>query len=78
MNAIRKIIQREGNELRIVLPDDFKSEKFEVIVLPSDEEIENKKDLDIEAYRQAIRDRWSKFSVDMSNFKFNRDELYER
>ena len=78
MNAIRKIVQREGNELRILLPEDFKSEKFEVIILPSDEGTESKKDFDIEAYQQAIRNRWSKFSVDMTNFKFNRNELYNR
>ena len=78
MNAIRKIVQREGNELRIILPEDFKSEKFEVIVLPSDEAIENINDINLEAYQQAIRNRWSKFNVDLTNFKFNRDELYER
>jgi hypothetical protein len=42
MNAIRKIVKRVGNELRIVLPDDFKSEEFEVIILSTDEGIEIK------------------------------------
>ena len=37
MNAIRKIVKREGNELRILLPDDFISEEFEVIILSTDD-----------------------------------------
>ena len=49
MNAIRKIVKREGNELRIVLPDDFKSEEFEVIILSSDEENNSKEHTDEES-----------------------------
>ena len=80
MNAIRKFIESETNEvsINVTIPDEFKSRKLEVIILPVDEEVETKKEFDLEAYQQGIRDRWSKFSVDMSNFKFNRDELYER
>ena len=49
MNAIRKIVKRVGNELRIVLPDDFKSEEFEVIILSSDEGIQTKEQTDEES-----------------------------
>ncbi len=49
MNAIRKIVKREGNELRIVLPDDFKSEEFEVIILPSKEGNNSKEHTDEES-----------------------------
>ena len=78
MNAIRKIVQREGNELRILLPEEFKSEKFEVIVLPSDEGIENKNEFNMDEYHQSIRDYWADLRADLSNYKFNRDELYDR
>ena len=49
MNAIRKIVKRVGNELRIVLPDDFKSEEFEVIILSTEEEIQTKEQNDDES-----------------------------
>ena len=80
MNAIKTVVKTEGNELHLVLPDEFKDKEvdIEVSLHKVDEEVAPIKEFDLEEYRQAIRDRWSKFSVDMSNFKFNRDELYER
>ena len=73
MNAIRKIVKRVGNELKIVLPDDFQSEEFEVIVLPAEENVSSEKEFDIDAYRQSIMDYYSKFHVDFGDYKFNRD-----
>jgi hypothetical protein len=78
MNAIRKIVKRVGNELKIVLPDDFKSEEFEVIVLPAEEKVSSENEFDLDAYRQSIMDYYAKFHVDFGNYKFNRDELYDR
>ena len=37
MEAIRKIIRREGNTLTIELPDSFSAQTVELIVLPVDE-----------------------------------------
>lgn len=37
MEAIRKIIRREGNTLTIELPDSFSAQTVELIVLPVDD-----------------------------------------
>jgi hypothetical protein len=78
MNAIRKTIKREGNELRIVLPDDFKAEEFDVIILPKEEPVNAKEEFDLDEYRKSIVDFYANYQADLTNFKFNRDELYDR
>ncbi len=80
MNAIRKFIESETNEvsINITLPDEFKSRKLEVIILPVTDDVETKKEIDLEAYHQSIMDYYSKFHVDFTGYKFNRDELYDR
>ena len=77
MNAIRKIVHREGNELRIVLPDDYKAEEFDVTAVPIEKYAKANQQTD-EEWRQALREYYSRFNVDLSNFKFDRDELNER
>jgi hypothetical protein len=81
MEAIRKKnIKRTGKQLIIDLPEDFKAEEVDVIVWPSqDEELqpaENSKSL--ESWKLDLKKYYSNFNVDLSNFKFNRDELYDR
>ena len=80
MNVIRKFIESETNEvsINVTLPDEFKSRKLEVIILPVDEDIKVKEDKDLTEYHQSIRDHYKDIRVDLSNYKFNRDELYER
>ena len=39
MEAVRRKLTRKGKQVIIDLPDDFKSEKVEVIVLPDTDEI---------------------------------------
>lgn len=39
MEAIRKIIHREGNTLTIELPDSFKAQTVELIILPADDAV---------------------------------------
>ena len=80
MNAIRKFIESETSEvtINVTLPDEFKSRKLEVIIFPVDEEIKAKEDKDLEEYHQSIRDHYKNIGADLSNYKFNRDELYER
>ncbi|MCH5599088.1 hypothetical protein [Niabella ginsengisoli] len=38
MDAIRKIIEKHSNPLTIVLPDEYKDKKVEVIVMALEEE----------------------------------------
>jgi len=78
MNAIRKTIKREGNILKIILPDDFKAEEFDVIVLPKEEPLLANKEFDLDEYRKSIVDFYANYNADLTNFKFNRDELYDR
>ena len=81
MEVIRKKIKRNGrNKITIELPEDFKAENLEVIIRPDLEEksSEEKKEHENEMLREKIRKYYSKFNVDLSNFKFNIDELYDR
>lgn len=79
MEAVRRKLTRKGKQVIIDLPDDFKSEKVEVIVLPdTDEEGKEMTPRELVAWRIELADFYSKFKVDLSNFKFNRDELYDR
>jgi hypothetical protein len=50
----------------------------DVIILPSEEESVQAKGIDIDEWRKEIADFYSNFNVDLSNYKFNRDELYDR
>jgi hypothetical protein len=80
MEAIRKKkVRRSGKHVTIELPDDFKAEEVDIIVLPSKEEndpIANS--IDLEEWRKSLKEEFSKFNVDLSNLKYTRDELYER
>jgi len=42
MQALRQIVNVKGNFLHIVLPDDFKADKVEIIVLPVKEQYKMK------------------------------------
>lgn len=42
MRALRQIINVEDDALRILLPDDFKADKVEVIILPFETQTSNK------------------------------------
>jgi hypothetical protein len=80
MNAIKKIVKTEGNELHLVLPDEFKDKEVDIEVSLHKVEEENapKKEFNLEEYRQSILDYWKDINADLSNYKFNRDELYDR
>lgn len=81
METIIKKIKRNGrNNITIELPDEFKAENLEVIIKSDSEEIkpiEEKEKAD-ENLRSELREFYSTFNVDLTNFKFNRDELYDR
>jgi hypothetical protein len=38
MNAIRQFIEVKDNSFQVILPDDFKAKRVEVIILPSDDD----------------------------------------
>ena len=78
MNAIRKIMKRDGNRLDVELPEDFKAESVELIILPIDEQqvIENAQT--DEQFRIEMMEFYSKYNADLSNYKFNRDDVYDR
>ncbi len=80
MNAIRKTVKIEGNSLKVDLPDEFKDQEvdIEVTLHKVEKESISKEDKDLQEYHQSIRDHYKDIRVDLSNYKFNRDELYER
>lgn len=78
MNAIRKTIQTIGNELRIVLPDEFKNKKVDVVITSVEEDSVSEKQKKDEALRERLRNFYADFQVDFGDYKFNRDELYDR
>jgi len=81
MDAIRKKrIKRTGKQVIVDLPENFKAEEVDLILWPSTEENENKKnnETDLVEWKKDMEQFYSKFNVDLSGFKFNRDELYDR
>ena len=81
METIIKKIKRNGrNKITIELPEDFKADNIEVIIKSDSDEIHPlvEKEKDNEKYRSELRVFYSKFNVDLSKYKFNRDELYDR
>lgn len=70
----RKVFKVEKEEdLQIKLPDDYLNKEVEVIVNEVDDVMKQKRK-DVE---EAIK-FFNSISVDMSDFKFNRDEANER
>jgi len=65
MDAIRQKIKRTGNKLIIDLPDEFKSEMFELILLP----IENNTNESDDQLNE-----WSEFSLRNLETFYNKDE----
>lgn len=65
MDAIRQKIKRTGNKLIIDLPDEFKSEMFELILLP----IENNTNESDDQLNE-----WSDFSLRNLETYYNKDE----
>lgn len=80
MEAVRKKkVRRTGRQVTVELPDDFKAEEVDVIILPSTEEDEQTiGKTELAEWRKSLVEEFSKFNVDLSDFKFNRDELYDR
>jgi hypothetical protein len=71
MDAVRRIIENATNPLMIELPEEYENKKIEVIVLPLDEKVEEKKKYDFSdivgklewqgdalAEQRKLRDEW--------------------
>ena len=76
----RKKIKRIGRKITIDdLPEDFIAEEVDVIISPSKADEKKKmSDSELLEWRKSLAEEFSKFNVDLSDFKFNRDELYDR
>lgn len=81
MKTITKKIKRNGrNKITIELPKDFIGENLEIIIKSDIENLtsESESEKDNEKLRSELREFYSEYKVDLSKFKFNRDELYDR
>ncbi|HRJ30824.1 MAG TPA: hypothetical protein PLV21_15340 [Cyclobacteriaceae bacterium] len=78
MEAIRrKKVKRIGKKIIIELPDSFKANEVDLIIWPSQEEkTENK--VDTKLWKKNLTKFYADFNINVSKFKFNREELYDR
>ena len=79
MEAIRKNrIKTHNRKVTIDLPENFNAEEVDMIIWASEKKDDQQNVVNIEEWRKDVRDFYAGFKVDLSNFKFNRDELYDR
>jgi hypothetical protein len=79
MEAIRRSkIKTHNHKIEVDLPMHFNAKEVELIIWPSESTSDQQSVTDLEKWRKELRDFYSGYSVDLSNFKFNRDELYDR
>ncbi|MBE9461752.1 hypothetical protein ACFP1I_31030 [Dyadobacter subterraneus] len=70
MELIREIIVPTDNTYLLKLPDEMIGKQVEVIAF----EIEARPAIDIEERRKRLHESLADLKVDLSNFKFDRDE----
>lgn len=70
MELIREIIVPTDNTYLLKLPDEMIGKQVEVIAF----EIEARPVIDIEERRKRLHESLADLKVDLSNFKFDRDE----
>lgn len=79
MEAIRRSkIKTHNHKIEVDLPLNFNAKEVELIIWSSENATDQQSELDIEKWRKDLRDFYADYKVDLSNFKFNRDELYDR
>jgi hypothetical protein len=79
MEAIRRSkVKTHNHKIEVDLPLNFNASEVELIIWPSKSSSDQQSESDVENWRKDIRDFYSHYKVDLSNFKFNRDELYDR
>ena len=68
MESIREIVIPENNKIELIVPDNFIGEQVEVFAIKIDKETDQfKRDKSFDAIK-----------LDLSGFKFNREEANER
>jgi hypothetical protein len=63
--------------MEAIKPEGFNFKEVDMIVRPS-EDVEQSNKVDVEEWRKELSEFFAKFNVDLTNYKFNRDELYDR
>lgn len=70
MESVREVLIPKNNKIEIMVPDNFVGKTIEVIAF----EVEEKNDI-----RDKIKEKtFDAIKLDLSGFKFNRDEANER
>lgn len=72
MDFIREIKKVETNTITIDLPQEYRDQEVEILVLPLKKELKEK------TARSSSFNSFDEISIDTRNFKFNREELHER
>jgi len=70
MESIREIVIPENNKIELTIPDNFIGKKIEVLAF----EIEGKQ----KVQRGRRKKSFNAIKLDLTNFKFNREEANER
>jgi hypothetical protein len=79
MEAIRRSkIKIHNHKIEVDLPLHFNAKEVELIIWPSESVTDQQSEVDMEKWRKDVKDFYSAYNVDLSNFKFKRDELYDR
>ncbi|MGE5342339.1 MAG: hypothetical protein ACM3SY_12755 [Candidatus Omnitrophota bacterium] len=73
MDFIREIQKVEGNSVTVRLPENYRFKEVEVLILPFKEIEESEHDHHSRSFESL-----KLISIDTRNFKFNREELYDR
>ncbi len=78
MEAIKRYrVKTTNHKIEVELPEGFNAKEVDMIIWPS-ESTEQSNKIDIEEWRKELSEFFAKFNVDLTNYKFNRDELYDR
>lgn len=67
MQALRQIVNVKDNSLNIILPNDFKADKVEVIILPLEEKAKKKGVANLRGKLNLSDAQYSDFQKDVKN-----------
>lgn len=69
MNAIRQILKREGNVLKVLIPEYFKAENVELIILPFNENPIPSEQTDFSEFREKMTQTFSNYNGKTKGFR---------
>ncbi len=67
MQALRKIVNVKNHSCKIILPDDFKADKVEVIILPLEEKAKKKRVANLRGKLNLSDNQYIDFQEDVKN-----------